>query len=153
MIELERTFDKNLIAEIMTHPRLYPHIADDFYPAPENFMPLAGDNVFYLLAKEAGCILGLCIAHPINTLLWEIHHAILPCAWGRKAQRIGEAFEAWLWENTQALKAVGFTPSCNTLAVRYAAKHGLKEVGRLTKCYQRGFELFDILIFEKARPT
>lgn len=153
MIELERTFDMNLVAKIMTHPRLWPHLADDFYPAPENFIPLGGHNIFYLLAKEAGRILGLCITHPINALLWEAHHALLPWAWGRKGHQIGLAFEVWLWQNTQAIKALGFTPSCNTLALRYALKHGMKEVGRVAKCYQRGFELFDIVIFEKARPA
>lgn len=152
MIELERTFDMNLVAKIMTHPRLWPHLADDFYPAPDNFIPLGGDNIFYLLAREAGRILGLCIAHPINTLLWEVHHALLPSAWGRKAHRIGEAFQQWIWDNTKALKLVGFTPSCNRLAVRYALKQGLTKIGEISQCFQRGGMLCDVFIFEKGRP-
>ncbi len=153
MIRFERTHNLKLVASILTHEKLWPWISDDFYPAPENFWPNESEYIFYLIAFDGDEPLGLYIAHPINTLLWEVHHALLPKAWGARALEIGRAFEAWLWENTHALKAVGFTPACNKLALRYARKLGMREAGRVTKCYQRRFELFDIVIFEKPRPA
>lgn len=151
MIRFERTRNLKLVASIMTHPKLWPWIADDFYPAPEHFWPLESEAIHYLVALDEDEPLGLVITHPINAILWEVHHALLPQAWGARARAIGEAFEAWLWANTSALKAVGFTPSCNKLALRYARKAGMQEVGRIEKCYQRQFELHDIVIFEKAK--
>lgn len=151
-IRFERTRDYELIASIMTHPKLYGWLADDFYPAPENFWPNASESIYYLLAFDGEECLGLCITHPINQLLWEVHHALLPKSWGQRAQRIGEAFEQWLWEFTPAVKAIGFTPSCNRLALAYARRAGMREAGRIERAYQRRFELHDLVIFEKARP-
>lgn len=150
-IRLERTRDYGLIARIMTHPQLYPWIADDFYPAPENFWPMESEAIYYLLALDADDLLGVCMTHPINARLWEVHHAILPEAWGKRALAIARALESWLWENTPARSAIGFTPACNRLACRFAARAGMRQVGRLTGCYQRRSELHDILIFQKSR--
>src|SRR5579884_3617144 len=144
MIRLEMTRDYARIAEIMTHPKLYPWIADDFYPAPENFWPLESDALVHLLAFDGDECLGLYITHPINTRLWEVHHCLLPNAWGRRSIEVGRAFETWLWENTQAAKVIGFTPSDNRLALRYAKKLGMKEAGKVTSALQRRFELHDI---------
>lgn len=152
MIEFERTLDYDLVSMIFTHPRLYPHLADDFYPAPHNFMPIQSEGIFYMLAKEAGEILGIVSTHPINAITYEVHHFLLPKCWGPKATEIGASFEAWLWLYTPAMKAVGFTPSCNTLALRYARKAGMVEAGRIRQCYQKAFKLYDIIIFEKSRP-
>lgn len=152
MIELERTKDYDLVRMVMTNPKIYPGLADDFYPAPENFWPTESDSIYYLMAMEDGKLLGIYITHPINTLTWETHHAILPENWGAKATEIGAAFEAWLWVNTPATKAVGFTPTSNPLAIRYAKKAGMQEAGRLDKCYQKDFALYDIVIFSKSRP-
>jgi hypothetical protein len=151
MITFKRTRDLDAVASILTHEKLWPWIADDFYPAPENFRPNDAECIWYLLAfDEEDTPLGLFITHPINQLLWEVDHALLPWAWGR-TRAIGAAFEAWLWENTPATKAIGFTPSCNKLALRYARKAGMCEVGRIARCYQRQFELHDIVIFEKEK--
>jgi Protein of unknown function (DUF2824) len=153
MIRFERTKNLQLVASIMTHDALWPWISDDFYPAPEHFLPNADESIFYLIPFDGDEPLGVVITHPINTLLWEIHHALLPIAWGARARAIAEAFWLWLWENTHALKAVGFTPSSHRLAIRFAKQVGMQEVGRITKCYQRQFELHDIVIFEKPRPA
>ena len=153
MIRLERTKDYELVASIMAHPKLYPWIADDFYPSPENFLANDSDAIYYLVAWDDLELLGVCITHPINAILWEVHHALLPKSWGERAAEIARAFDAWLWEYTHAVKAVGFTPSCNRLALRFARRAGMTEVGRVTRAYQRFGQLYDLVIFEKARPT
>jgi RimJ/RimL family protein N-acetyltransferase len=153
MIRFERTRDFELVALILTHPKLYPWIADDFFPAPENYWPNESESIWRLLVFDDDDCLGLITTHPINPLLWEVDHALLPKCWGSRAREVGRAFEAWLWENTPAEKAVGFTPSCNRLALAYAKRAGMTEAGRVSGCYRRHFETHDLVIFEKARPA
>jgi hypothetical protein len=152
LIRLERTFDVELVASIMRHPRLYPHIADDFYPPAEEFVPASGPAIVHLLAYEGDELLGVVITHPINAVCWEIHHALLPHAWGERAHLIGVVFEEWLWKNTLAQTGVGFTAECNRLALRFARRHGMRAVGRLPNAYRKGGKLFDLIVFAKNRP-
>jgi len=152
MITLERTFDYAQVAAIMRHRRLYRWLGDDFYPPAEWFWPMENEQICYLLAREGGALLGVCITHPINPLLWEVHHALLPEAWGPRALEIGRAFEAWLWAHTRAERAFGLTPTDNRLALAYARRLGMQEAGRLARCYQRDGQLHDLIIFSKSRP-
>lgn len=155
MIRLERTRDYELVARIMTHPRIYPWIADDFYPAPENFWPHQGDNIFYLLAydcAEGEELLGLIMTHPINNKLWEAHHCVLPGAWGPKAAAMGAAYFEWLWAFTDAQTCLGLTPADNRLALRFARKVlGMSESGRIPQAIERGGTLHDLIVFTKSR--
>lgn len=152
MIRFERTRNYEQVAEIMTHPRIYAWIADDFYPSPENFTPHQGENIWYLLAFDGEELLGLYITHPINAVLWEAHIALLPNAWGPRAIELAEAFLGFLWEYTAAEKLVGLIPSCNTLALRYTRRF-MREAGRLSRCYVRFGQLHDLIIFEKSRTS
>ena len=151
MIRLERTGDVELVASIMRHPRLYPHIADDFYPAPEVFRPLSGGAIVHLLAYDGAALLGVVITHPINAVLWEVHHALLPCAWGERAHRVALEAEEWIWRNTLAATICGFTPECNKLALKFARRHGGRAVGRIPNAIQRGGKLHDLIVFAKSR--
>jgi hypothetical protein len=156
VIRFQRTFDLDLVRSIMTRPEIYAGLSDDFYPSAEEFRPNGSEAVVYLIAyddvKQDGELLGLFITHPINAVLWETHHALLPICWGARAHQVGVAFERWLWANTQAQTALGFTPECNRLAVRFARRHGLKECGRIPSGYQKGGVLCDLLVFSKTRP-
>lgn len=152
MIRLERTLDYELIRRIFTHPKLYPYIFDDFTGAPENFWPMESPALFHLLAYDGEELLGMFVTHSINPLLWEVHHALLPHAWGGRARAAGKAYLAWLWEHTRANTVFGCTPTCNPLAIRFAKSFGLKEIGRLTGCYLRHGELHDLIVLGRARP-
>lgn len=152
LIRLERTYDFELIRSIITHPRLYPHIASDFHPKACDFQPNTSEAIHYLLAQDGEEICGLCIAHWIHTpVTYEIHHAILPSAWDR-TDAIGEAFETWLFQNTLCETAVGFTPACNKLACRYAVRRGLVESGRIPNGYKKNGKLYDLIIYCKLKP-
>ena len=153
MIRLERTLDLELVRQIMTHAALYPFLADDFYPASEDFRPNATASIWYLLVFDGDELLGLFMSHPINALAWEVHVALYPVAWGRRARAAGKAFLSWLWQMTPARVVVGFVPTSNPLAVGYAKGLGLRELGRVPLCYQRQFQLFDIVILCRERPA
>lgn len=152
MLRLEQTKDLALVAKIFTHPSIYPCLCDDFYPPPEHFWPNDSPTVAYLLVYDGDELLGMFMTHPINGILWEVHHALLPHCWGRRARAAGREYLRWLWSNTQALKVIGFVPSQNQLAIRYAKGLGLVELGRIDRAYMRGGELLDLVIVGTDRP-
>lgn len=150
MISFQRTRDLALVAAIMRHPRLYPHLSSDFAPPAEQFWPNPSPEMHYMIAYD-GEALGLYTAHPImSPITWEVHHAILPAHW-RRTHEIAAAFETWLWSETPCQTAVGFTPTCNRLAVRYAEKH-MERSGVIPKGYLKAGKLHDIVIFIKNKP-
>jgi hypothetical protein len=152
-ILFERTENAALVREILTHPKIWPWIASDGYPPPEEFWPAAENPaVHYLLVRSAGEVFGLYITHPINAALWEVDHALLPTAWGAPSYWIGRAFEEWLWANTSAETALGLTPADNALALKYARRHGMTETGRIPKGIKRGGKSYDLVVFTKHRP-
>ena len=151
-MRLECSTDYALIASIMRHPRIYPWLGDDFYPCAEDFSPNESPAVTYLLAFDDGELLGVFMTHPINGVLWEVHHCLLPSAWGRRARAAGKAYLGWLWHSTHALKVVGFTPSDNALAIRFAKSLGLVEIGRLRRSLLRRGVLVDLVIVGKDKP-
>jgi hypothetical protein len=97
MIAFERTNDYALVRMVMTHPKLYRHLADDLSPAREDYDPPQGEHVWYVLAYDETPgdglreLLGLWMLYPQNGICWEIHTALLPtaCAGRRSHCRIG----------------------------------------------------------------
>lgn len=151
-LELSRTFDYRLIRDIVTNPRLYPHIANDFHPDASEFEPNHNAAIFYMLVTDDAQVLGVCTAHSIITPeIWEIHHALLPSAWPRTAE-IAALFERWLFTETPCQVAVGHTPANNKLACRFALKCGMTQTGVIPKAYRKGGKLHDLLVFTKNKP-
>jgi hypothetical protein len=154
IIKFERTQDKTLIREIITHPKVWRWLSDDSFPPKELYCPPDNSAVCYLLATDAhtGELFGLYITHPITAALWEVDHALLPTAYGSPALAIGRAFEAWLWANTSAETVLGLTPLDNRLAIRYARRLGMNESGRIPRGICRGGQFHDFIVFTKVRP-
>lgn len=152
-LSFERTRDKNLIREIITHPKVWRWLSDDGFPPREFYCPPDNPAVVYLLVNDAdtGELFGLYITHPINSALWEVDHALLPTAYGVPALAIGRAFESWLWGNTSAETILGLTPVDNRLALKYARRLGMTESGRIPRGISRGGEFHDLIVFTKVR--
>lgn len=152
LIHLERSWNFDLIREIVTNPRIYPYWASDYHPKAADFRPNESEAMHWLLAKDGDEILGLCLAYQIfSPLTWQIEHAILPSAWNR-THEIGAAFEHWLFTETPCQTAVGFTPSCNKLACRYAIRRGLKASGVIPNGYKKNDKLYTLIIYTKQKP-
>jgi len=135
MIHFERSFDYNLIREIITHPKIWPHVSDDGSPPPDQYRPIENEQVWYVIVRDiypdAGSqeILGCWIFHPHNSICWEIHTCLLPNAWGERAHRAGRMVVEWIWEHTACRRIITTVPSCNRLALHFALKAGLKSYG------------------------
>ena len=116
----ERTQDMELVRQIMTHPRVYPHITDDGSPSAEAFRPIEHPAVWYILVKMHGELAGVLVAAPQNSVCFEAHVCLLPNCWGHSSEAAHECC-TWLFDKTGALRVVASVPGCNRLAAKMAA--------------------------------
>lgn len=149
--EVTRNF--KLVREIMTHPRVYPHVTDDFSPEPEEYRPLDHPGVIYVLVRDAGELLGMWVFCAQNGVCWEVHTCLLPSAWGARGKRAARAMAAWVWANTGCQRIVTAVPEYNRLAVRFAELAGMREYGRNERSYKKHGRLMDQILLGLSRPT
>lgn len=144
--------DRDLIRATITHPKLYPHLSDDFSPCPQKFEPVIHDSVWHVAAYDAEEYLGLWMLHPENAICWKIHTALLPNAWGRSVAA-GKALLLWVWQNTPWQRIVTDIPAYNRLAYRLASRCGFEEYGRNSRSFLKNGQLQDQILMGVSRPT
>lgn len=152
MIEIERTYDMELIKKIITHPRVYPYARDDQSPPPDKFHPTNHPLIIYLLTRKNGKPAGVMMGVPENGICIRAHHYFLPIIWGKAAMEAALQAINYIWNNTAYQRIVGKTPLCNVLAIRFAFKIGMECVGFDRKSVQIKGKLWDQAIFGMSRP-
>ncbi|MDM7995639.1 MAG: GNAT family protein [Acidobacteriota bacterium] len=152
MIEFERTYDSELVKRIMTHPRVYPSISDDFCPEASDFEPNMHPSIWYVLARDGEQLLGLWMFVPQNAICWEVHTCLLPEAWGRRALEAVMALHDWVWQNTPCLRVITNVPRYNTLALRFAQKAGLGIFGKNWSSFMKHGVLHDQIMLGISKP-
>lgn len=144
-MKFERSRDFALIRRIVTEPRSYRAASDDRTPSPEDFVLNESEAVWYVIARDAGELLGLFAFTPQNAVCWEIHCCLLPAAWGRSAEALRGAI-AWVFANTECRRIVGSTPAYLRLAVKMAAAAGMEPYGINRRSFLRGGMLHDQIL-------
>lgn len=142
----ERTFDRELIKRVITHPRVFKHISDDLAPKPEAWSPVESEAVWYVTVKDDSGLLGMFIFMPHNSICWEVHTCMLPAAYGPKAVEATHQMTSWIWANTQCRRIITEVPAYNTLAYRLAVNAGMVEFGRNPQAFLRNGVLYDIAL-------
>lgn len=142
-IRIERMDDISSVAGTMTHPRVYPHVSDDFSPAPGDLANCLHpvDSVFYLAAYDGEEYLGLFFLHQHNSVMYEVHTCLLPNAWGGRSVDAAKACAAWMFENTPCQRIVTYVPVDNVLALRLARNSGMQQIGINHDSIMRGGKL------------
>ncbi len=148
----KRTVNAELIKSIVTHPKIYSKIVDDFAVKPDFYQPIMHPDVRYMLVYDAEELLGMFIFVPHNQITWEVHTCLLPNAW--KGRSIPAAIEmtAWIWEHTICSRVFTNVPRSNRLALRFAKAAGMKEFGVNEKSVLRGGVLEDFIMLGISRP-
>lgn len=147
MIELNRSFDYDLIRRIMTDRAVYSDISDDGCPAAENFQPVESDALWYVIASDRRpdqepIVLGLWLLVPQNTVCWEIHTVLLPHAWGPLGREAARAMAQWIWSETPCKRLITNVPEPNRLALHFAREAGMVEYGLNPASYLKHGKLF-----------
>lgn len=149
----ERSEDWELIKRIITHPRIYPWLSDDFSPKPEDWTPIEHPSIWYVLARDAEGVLGGWMLHPENGCCWKIHTAILPEARGERARQAVAELAPWIWDHIPSVERVNTdVPSFNDAALKFALAAGMKQFGINPKSFKKGGKLFDQILLGISRP-
>jgi len=147
----ERTFDREAVRGILTHPNVYRHLGDDGAPPVETFEPQMHPAIWYILPIYGGQPAGCFVLHPKSVACWEIHAALLPPAWGWSAFILARAIQ-WIWEKTGCRRLVAEVPSYNRLALKLARGAGMMEFGVNCHSWLKGGKVHDQVLFGISRP-
>lgn len=151
-MNFENSKDWALIKSIVTDPRVYRLICDDFSPLPEYWEPIKHVQVSYVLAKENEEIFGLFALIPDNTICWKAHPCLLPKAFGDKSREITSAFLDWLWKNTPCMRLIAEVPMFNSIVLKYARDCGMEQFGINPASVMKGGKLHDQALFGISKP-
>ena len=148
-MKFERTTDLELVRNILTHPKIYPLVGDDFAPPREQFVPNPDSRIWYVTAPG-----GLFTFLPESEVCWQGHVAFLPDYWGNPSHAAGMAILRWLWANTPCRRVIANIPTFNRLAIRYSNRvMGMKVFGVNEKSFLKYGHLWDQILLGISRPS
>jgi hypothetical protein len=151
-VTFEITQDLALVREVMTHPRVWPWITDDGSPAVEDFRPVNGPNVLYLLCLDGEALLGLWMFVERNSVSLEVHTCLLPGHGFHRARNAARQAAEWIWEHTGCQRIVTHVPVTHRIARRFAEASGMTEFGRDPQSISRSGSLCDQILLGISRP-
>lgn len=138
---IEPTTDKVLVKSILTDPDLYKLISDDFSPPIEEFEPVWGDSIVYLLVKKEDKVIGVTVGHFITSSCMIGHFNILPEYWGDNKEA-NRACIDWAFENTNTIKCIAFIPEYCKEVLASALSMGCYEEGYISNSILKGGKLY-----------
>ena len=147
MITFERSTDYALVRRILTHPRIYKYISDDYSPSADEYRPVKSEAVWYVVVRDrhtgGSDLLGLWMFVPMNGICWEVHTCLMPCAWGDVGLEAARQLPAWIWRHTPCRRIITNVPATNRLALHFALKAGMRVYGINKASYLKDGKLCD----------
>jgi hypothetical protein len=152
-MDFNRTTDFALVRQILTHPRMFPHMGDDFLPAPEQFVLNTDPRISYVLVSDEWRAIGLFCFIPENEICWAAHVAMLRKVHPALTHRAGKEIIEWLWRNTPCRRLIASVPASNPAAVRFGVQAmGLIRYGVNRRSFMKGGRLVDQILMGRSRP-
>lgn len=138
-MRLTRTRDMALVASILAHPAIWPHIRDDGCDEPT---AIDAESLHWMLVED-GEPLGVFLVHAHNLVCYEMHTCLLPKAWGAKAAQAAQMLLRWAFTDLPCQKMVTNVPAYNRAALRFAKAGGMTQEGINRASFLRDGELMD----------
>jgi RimJ/RimL family protein N-acetyltransferase len=141
-----------LVASILGHPAIWPHISDDGCDEPD---PQDNDALYWMLASDDLGEAGVFLLHQHNAICWEVHTCLLPRVWGRPASQAAQLLLAYAFGTVGARKVITHVPAYNRLALRFAKAAGMTQEGVNRASFLKDGALLDQImlgITEKEWP-
>lgn len=148
-LTIERTTDLDVIKSIMTHPYIYPRLAEDGAPPPEAFTPTL-HNCVYLLGRCDDRPFALGIYGINGSVTWDTHVAVIP-TYRRHAYDFAKAAQDWAFDYAQKLTAR--IPFNYPDTMRFGLKLGWKIEGVCERSVMKGGELVDCWYLGLSKPN
>lgn len=138
---IERTHDMGLVALVMGHPRVWPHIHEDGTDAPD---PQDHEALYWMQATTDGQqLVGVFLVHAVSSVCYEMHTCILPECRGAVAANAAQALLTWAFTETECRKMITRVPAYNTAALRFALAGGMTQEGINRASFMRNGALID----------
>jgi RimJ/RimL family protein N-acetyltransferase len=151
-LTFERTENRVLVKLIIGHPKLYERLSNDDSPARKDFEPVFGPNLWYVTVHDGWDLLGLWLFIARSSVLWEVHTALLPCAWGAQGLSAAKEMAKWIFtEIPQMHRLITEVPAYNRLAVKFAERAGMTQYGVNPKSFQKLGKLHDLVLLGLSR--
>ena len=152
-MRFERTTDYDLVREVLTDPRLYPHMGDDYAPPIEHFAVNRHPAIWYVLVEDGS--LGMFCFFPENAICWQAHAALARGLHPRLTRQAGRELMEWLWRETPCQRVIASVPASNRAAVRYGLDPdgmNLLPYGVNVRSFQKHGQLVDQILMGRSRP-
>lgn len=140
-MNIERTHDMPLVALVMGHPRIWPHIHEDGTdePAPQDH-----EALYWMQATtDEQQLVGVFLVHAVSSVCYQMHTMILPECWGEMATRAVQALGVWVFNETECRKMITNVPAYNRRALRFALAGGMTQEGINRASFMRNGVLVD----------
>lgn len=140
-MKIYRSVDKEVIAKVLNHPKVFPFLTDDM--SPQFYDPVISPHIMYLM-NEGNT--GVVRIDPINGVMCNAHIATTPEVWGDAVTFVKNALE-WGFKNTRYMKVMAMIPEFNGHAISLAHKAGFVREGVLKKSFLKNWKLHDQILF------
>lgn len=150
-MRFERTFDMTLVREIMTHPKVYPFITDDFSPPVEQFAPLDHPLFWYMLAFDGEELLGMWLFEQ-RGVAFQVHTCLLPGYRFQRGRQAAREMAEWIWTNSGCQRIWTAVPRNNRIAVEFARAAGMTQFGVNERSFLKNGILQDQILLGMSRP-
>jgi hypothetical protein len=141
-----------LIRNIVTSPRVYPWVSDDYSPAPTDWKPIDNAHTKYFAVRNTADVVGLLILIPQSAVCWKVHVCMLPEGYGAPARDAMREMFAWVWHNTPCVRIIGEVPEHHRKAARFAVRSGMKQFAVNPKSWIKNGVLQDLILFGISKP-
>jgi RimJ/RimL family protein N-acetyltransferase len=142
-MKIERTHDMQLVAQILGHPAIWPHIHEDGVDAPA---PIDHDSLHWMLITEDEKPVGVFLVHGVSTVCYQMHTCLLPQIWGVGAAKAAQMLARWVFDETPCLKLITNVPAYNRRALRFAEAGGMVREGINRASFLRNGEPIDQIV-------
>jgi RimJ/RimL family protein N-acetyltransferase len=150
-VTIERSRDYSLLWQIVMQDSIYRITSDDFSPTPSRWKIAEREEFIYLLARQAGEVLGFCAFYPVNGVTFEAHLCFL--SRGSVNQDAFAQMLAWMWKNTRATRIVGSIPDYNRSAIKFSERAGFAVYGINPQSWMKDGQLRDLILLGISRPN
>ncbi len=144
-IQFQPTTDTETVKQIVTSPRVWANLSDDFDGDPADYEAKVHPQVVYVLAKDADKTLGLLIFSVHSRICWEVTIAVTREGRGR-ALEIAKAGIPWVFSKG-CLRIIGRVLKSNRLAVKLNKAAGFQVYGVNKECVLKNGKLEDFVLF------